>query len=460
MTIALALATYACNLPTLPKSARVSAVRCVFDLIGAAIAGHRTSGGRAACAAAPRAWGTGPAACWFSGERLTVPGAAFANAAIASALDLDDGHRAASGHPGAAVIPAVLATAEAIGANAERVLTAIALGYEIGVRISAARDFKSLHTFDSGLWCGQGAAVAAGWLRGLGPDAIANAIAIAGTTAPGQTATGYTRLMGNNVKEGIPWATATGLTAVELAANGFTGPVDLLDDDARYDQAVLTEGLGQGWRIEDTYFKLYSCCRWAHAAIDGMLEIRAQEEVAAADIVAVRIETFAQTLALNNDLVPPTLEAAQYSVPFCVAAAAVHGPAALLPLEEPMLADRAVLDCAPKITVTVDPALDSLFPAAVPARVIVETGDARFSRMIVAPRGEPTNPLGWDDLRAKFEALAKNRLPPSATTALIDAFASLDSGDLRPLLAALSAPSEVSRGRDAQSALVPEPAAG
>ena len=460
MTVALALATFACNIRTAPKSARASAVRCVFDLIGAAIAGHRTAGGSAARAAAVRAWGTGPAACWFSGERLTVPGAAFANAAIASALDLDDGHRAASGHPGAAVIPAVLATAEVVGADAERVLTAIALGYEVGVRISAARDFKSLHTFDSGLWCGQGVAAAVGWLRGLGPMAIANAIAIAGTTAPGQTATGYTRLMGNNVKEGIPWATATGLTAVELAANGFTGPVDFLDDDARYDQIVLTEGLGQRWRIEDVYFKLYSCCRWAHAAIDGMLEIRAQEEVAADDIVAVRIETFAQTLALNNDLAPPTLEAAQYSVPFCVAAAAVHGPTALLPLEEAALPDRAVLDCAAKVTVTVDPALDPLFPAAVPARVIVETPEARFSRLIVAPRGEPSNPLGWDDLRTKFETLAKNRLPPGGTAALIDAIAFLDGGDLGPLLAALPARSEAACVPHSQSALVPEAAAG
>src|SRR5262249_19377830 len=259
---------------------------------------------------------------------------------------------------------------------------------------------------------------------------------------------------------GIPWAPATGLTAVELAANGFTGPVDLLDDDARYDQGVLTEGLGQPWRIEDVYFKLYSCCRWAHAAIDGMLEIRAQEQVAADDIVAVRIETFAQTLALNNDLVPPTLEAAQYSVPFCVAAAAVHGPAALLPLEETALADRALLECARKITVTVDPALDPLFPAAVPARVIVETRGARFSRMVLAPRGEPSNPLDWDDLRAKFEALATNRLAPGATTALIDPITSLHGADLLPLLSALSARSEPARVPPSPSALVRQAAAG
>ncbi|HZF35984.1 MAG TPA: MmgE/PrpD family protein, partial [Candidatus Angelobacter sp.] len=274
MTVALALATFACNVQTPQKSVRSAAMRAVFDLIGSAVAGHGTTGGTAARKAAVQAWGDGPAACWFSGERLTVAGAAFANSAIASMLDLDDGHRAASGHPGAAVIPAVIATAEAIDAGAERVLTAIALGYESGVRISAARDFRALHTFDSGLWCGQGVAAAVGWLRGLAPETIAHAIAIAGTTAPGQTATGYTRLMGNHVKEGIAWATATGVTAVELAAHGFTGPTDFLDDATRYDPSILTAALGERWHIEDGYFKLYSCCRWAHAAIDGMLEIK------------------------------------------------------------------------------------------------------------------------------------------------------------------------------------------
>ena len=42
--------------------------------------------------------------------------------------------------------------------------------------------------------------------------------------------------MGNNVKEGIPFATALGLVAVELAAAGFTGPVDFLDEEKRYDR--------------------------------------------------------------------------------------------------------------------------------------------------------------------------------------------------------------------------------
>ena len=244
MTVAHTLAEFADATTGVTSNVRSAAVRTVFDLLAAAVAGRATSGGAAALKAAQAAWGAGPAACWLSDLHLSVPGAAFVNSAFSSMLDLDDGHRAASGHPGAAVIPAVFATAEAHGADTERVLTAIAIGYEIGVRIAAARDVGTLHTFDSGLWCGQGAAAAAGWLRGLAPARLANAIAIAGTTAPGQTATAYTKLMGNHVKEGIPFATAMGLVAVELAAAGFTGPVDFLDDESRYDRAILSADLG------------------------------------------------------------------------------------------------------------------------------------------------------------------------------------------------------------------------
>jgi 2-methylcitrate dehydratase PrpD len=437
MTIAQTFAAFAADTGSLSPQARAAALRAVFDLIACALAGRRTSGGAAALKAAPNTWGAGPASCWFSDLRLAVPGAAFVNAAFASMLDLDDGHRAASGHPGAPVIPAVLATAESHGADVERVLTAIAIGYEIGVRVAGARDVEMLHTFDSGLWCGQGVAAAVSWLRGLDPEKTAHAIAIAGTTAPGQTATGFTKHMGNNVKEGIPFATALGLVAVELAASGYTGPVDLLDDPARYDRSVLLSGLGGSWLIETTYFKPYGACRWAHAAIDAVLEIKARHRIAAGAIENIHVETFAQALSLNNELAPATLESAQYSVPFCIAAAAVHGADALLPIEPWLLKDAAVLAVSPRVTLSIEPDLDLMFPRRVPARVMVRTARGMHETTVLAPRGEPVNPMSDDDLTAKFFTIADRQISPVASAALLDAFELFRAGELAPLLATL-----------------------
>jgi 2-methylcitrate dehydratase PrpD len=437
MTVAHTLAAFAHATADVPSQVRSAAVRTIFDLLAAAVAGRATSGGAAALKAAQAAWGSGPASCWLSDRYLSVPGAAFVNSAFSSILDLDDGHRAASGHPGAAVIPAVFATAEAIGPDTERVLTAIAMGYEVGVRIAAARDVGTLHTFDSGLWCGQAAAAAAGWLRGLAPASLANAIAIAGTTAPGQTATAYTKLMGNHVKEGIPFATAMGLVAVELAAAGFTGPVDFLDDESRYDRAILTADLGTHWQIETVYFKPYGCCRWAHAAIDALIDLMESKQIGAGEIRAIRVETFSQALSLNNDLKPPTLEAAQYSVPFCLAIAAIHGADALLPLEEKCLSDRDVLGFAPLVTLSVAPDLDRMFPQSVPARIVVETASGPHQQTIFIPRGEPANSLSDSDLDAKFSTIARRRLSPEAATNLLDAVSALEAGDISPLLGSL-----------------------
>jgi len=46
-------------------------------------------------------------------SRRQTSGAAYVNRVSANALDLDDGFRRAKGHPGAGVVPAVLAVAEA-----------------------------------------------------------------------------------------------------------------------------------------------------------------------------------------------------------------------------------------------------------------------------------------------------------------------------------------------------------
>lgn len=440
MTIARQLADFVDGTKAVPPQVQAIAGAAVFDLLIAAITGFESPGARAARQAAASSWGRGPAQTWFSTLRLTAPGAAFANSAAASMMDLDDGHRAAAGHPGACIIPAVLATAESCNASAHRALTAIALGYEVAVRIAAARELDKLDTLVSGPWCGQGAAAAGAWLRGLSAPQISEAIAIAGSSAPNLAAVAYSRMMGNHVKEGIPWATATGMAAIDLAAGGFTGPQDLLDNPAVYNPATLTGGLGDSWHIDQIYFKPYSCCRWAHAAIDAVLALTENEPLAAETIREIEVHTFARALKLNNDTRPSTLEAAQYSVPFCVALAAVRGSGALLPLRESSLHDEAVLALAARVKLVVDPRLDAMFSGAVPARVEIVSGGGRFVHGVMAPKGEPSNPLSTEDLQAKFEVATKGLIDHGHACSLVDAVRALASGEIEPLRTALRVP--------------------
>jgi 2-methylcitrate dehydratase PrpD len=427
----------------LSPAARTAALRCLLDLMTAAVAGAGTPDGLAARHAACRLYAPGDSTVWFAGRRVRAVGAALANSAAASALDLDDGHRAACGHPGAAVIPAVLATAEETGAGAVELLAAIAVGYEVGVRVAAARDLSALGAYSTGRWCGYGVVAGAGWLHRLRPDRLAHALAISGVSAPNQFAagtSGYSRLTGNSVKEGIPWATATALTALQLAEAGFTGPEDILDHAPHYDAARILDGLGTRFLIERTYFKPYSACRWAHAAIDGVGALMEAHGLAAGDLLAIEIHTFDRALRLRNHRNPPTLLDAQYSLPYCVALRAVAGPDALLPLTESALGRPEVVALAEKVSLHLDPGLDSRFPVATPARVVVQTAGGMFECLVEAPTGEPDNPLPCEALRRKFRTVARCRMSREGQERLLTAIDAVAAGHLSPLLDALRMP--------------------
>ncbi len=400
------LAAFCRSVEAVDTSVAEAVRRTLQDTIGVAAAGAATPGGQASFDAAPSIWGVGKSNVWFSAGRLPPAGATFVNATYAACLDLDDGHRAAAGHPAAAIVPAVLSLSSVATIPAERLLTAVALGYEIAVRIAASRDINALRTTDTGLWCGYGTAAATGWLLGQSASVIAHAMAIAGQTATSQFATGWTRL-GHSVKEGIPWAAANGVQAAFLAAAGHTGPLDLLDDHEAFDRTRLLDGLGEDWQIERAYFKRYSCCRWAHAAIDAVLELKARHRLVAEAIDEIVIETFERALTLPNQASPASNEAAQYSIPFCVAAALCHGEAALLPLVDRHLSDPDILALAGRVRLKAEPRYAGAFPAATPATVVIVAKGDRYSHEVFYPKGEPNNPLSNEELTAKFESLSR-----------------------------------------------------
>lgn len=429
------LARWVASIDTLPDTVKTASVHVVVDAVAAAAAGHKLSGSIAARNTALDLWGQGDASIWFTSQSGSLSAASFANAMSTCILDLDDGHRAAAGHPGAAIVPAVLAAAQILNVSGERALTAIAIGYEVGVRIAASRDLRTIDTLISGRWCGQGVAAAIGWLKGDSAQHIAEAMAVAGAVAPHMLVAEYTQI-GNHTKEAIPFSVANGVMASALTSNGFNGPLDILDDEA-YNAGTLQTGTMPEWYVETTYFKPYSCCRWIHAPIDAVLSIRDQVDWNAVE--EIEVETFERTLSLNNQTHPKDVQAAQYSTPFCVAAAALRGSVCLQPLSADVLNDPHISELATKVRLTVAPDLDSMFPAAVPGRVNVKTSDNTLEKSVLAPKGEPANPMDWNELLSKLNAVAAPRLGLSQSQSLRAALTALrDEADVQPLLHELS----------------------
>jgi 2-methylcitrate dehydratase PrpD len=241
--------------------------------------------------------------------------------------------------------------------------------------------------------------------------------------------------MGNQVKEGIPWSVMTGLTALELARQGLSGPLDILDHPDYFDSAAIVGGLSRGGALAEVYFKPYACCRWIHAAIDAMIELAGGGAIGPDAIRAVDVFTFKRALQLNNEADPDTLEGAQYSLPFCLAVCLCGGADALLPLSPEWLHRPAVTTLAQRIRLHVDPALDGRFPAEAGARVRLQTTVGQFEKTVRHPLGDPAAPMNRTRRIAKFRRLAAVAMSPVAQDRLLEAVDALpDLPSAAPIL--------------------------
>ncbi|MBI5580082.1 MAG: MmgE/PrpD family protein [Deltaproteobacteria bacterium] len=431
------IASLVCALRTeyIPESALDQAALCVLDLLGAAMAGFNQNSAQSARGFARGFFPGGPAGVWFSQDGMSPLGAAFCNAAAGSALDLDDGHRAAGGHPGASLVPSAIGIGQALSAGGRDVLAGIVIGYEVAVRAAAARNPVTMDTFSTGRWCGFGAGAIRCWLEGRGPEVLSQAFAISGIHAPIQSASAYSR-MGHHTKEGIPWGTLTGLAAVDLSAQGFIGPLDIWDHPGYYRGDAIIEGFGQDWMILRTYFKPYACCRWLHAALDAWQAV-VKEGLTPGDVERIEVYTFNRAINLNNSPDPNSLEQAQFSLPFCLAVAALEGPEALLPMSADLLGRPRLASFARKVTLHHDPAIETEFPGRAGARLTVHSLKGVFSKTVQHPRGDSANPLSAEELKAKFRSLAAMRMGCDKAEEIVNSVLGLKHSSLERLSSAL-----------------------
>ncbi|MCS3765623.1 MULTISPECIES: MmgE/PrpD family protein [Bradyrhizobium] len=430
------LGNFVSNFPAsaLPVAARQTISLLVLDLIGATAAGLQSPLADAARTSALKAYGEGPITIWLTDKQSSIAGAAMANSAAASALDIDDGHRGSGGHPGAGVIPAALAVAQAVNASVSETMAAIALGYEIALRIACSRPFSTIETYATGRWVGYGAAAAVSRLLGLNATETAHALAIAGSEGPIVFLDATAKFEGSTIKEGIPPAVVAGITAAYRAQAGATGPLDLLDDGDRFTRDLLTGNLGSSWEVQKCYLKPYACCRYMHGAIDAILSMRRQGD----EIRKLRIETFDQAMRLANERAPSTLEGGQYSFYFSCALAALYGREALQPVRVERLTDARVLHLAARIEL--EPASDfaSAFPAGTPARVVLDQGNGPEEMIVRHPLGDVANPLSADQVVEKFRSIAGQNVSPQWQEEVLTAIGGLETSGFLPLLSALS----------------------
>lgn len=422
----------------LAEELREAAGLAVLDLVAAAAAGITAPGPRAVRRVASATMAGGSMPVWFAGQSSGVVGAIWCNAAAAAALDLDDGHRIARGHPGAAIIPAAFAAAQAVGATTDELLAAIVVGYEVGVAVGAARRFYA----NTGMWSGYGVVAALGYLRHTPPEQLAHAFAIAGISAPNQLHAGagpvFRAQEGSDVKEGIPWSSVTAFNALLLAEAGHTGPLALLDNDENFRLDGLAEGLGRERYITRNYMKFYACCRHVHAPVEALRGLMAQNGIDPHRIERIEVATYSGALRLANRPRPQSFTDIQFSIPYCLGLVALEGPQALMPLTE-MAFDRPdAVSLAERVSLSLDPELDARFPSETLSRVTLHAGGRSFASPVTAPLGEASARPSWSDIEDKLRKATRFVATPDQQELLLDALRRLRGGDHLPLLGALA----------------------
>ncbi len=381
------------------------AKRCLVDWMGVAIGAVDQPVSKAVRQTAA-SWGAEGQARMLCGAKTAPALAALVNATMGHALDFDDTRGHAPSHLGSPTWSAVLALAEARGADEAAALNAFITGYEvaavlgdggIGNRMQAA-GFHPTPIFGR-----LAAAAAASVLLGLDHDRTLNALGAAATTAGGMTASfgtmGKPFHSGNGAMEGV--------LAAEMASNGFAAARHIFDAAGGFADTLVQQdgpGLGTaaftaGESLFDNSFKPYACGKLIHGHIDAARELRAQ-------IDGRKIESIhCQVAAISGKLVAHAMPAeplqGKFSIAFCVAITLLGYPAQLADFSAERLADPRVRDLMPRVTLSINPDIGR-YGAIMD--IVLEDG-TELNATVEISRGNPENPLSWDDLKAKFDGL-------------------------------------------------------
>ncbi len=389
----------------------------------------------------------GAASVIGSPRRLPPALAAFANSALAHALDYDDIHDVARLHPTTVTLPAALAAAECARADVNAVLAAVALGNELMCRLGAAcaptGEGAGSDWFLTQLFGYFGACLAAGVALDLSEAEVVSGFGLAYMQLAGGKEAAFGT--GATARSIYPaFAAMGGMQAALLARAGVVGPEGALDGAAGLfrlylggdpAQATVSRLLdAEAWDWLDTEVKPWPCCRLSHPYVAAALALR--EELGgppAAGRVTVGVNASAAKLCrpLAQRRRPETLQDAKYSIPFLTAFALAHGRVDLAALGPDAPRDAAARALAERIDI-IETMPDR--PGHPPAEITVEApgGRPRTVRRDAAPVPDAAA------VRAKALDCLRHAGHGAEAAALWDRMATaLQGGSVEAFLAAL-----------------------
>jgi 2-methylcitrate dehydratase PrpD len=426
--------------------------RSIIDTVGImipALNADKTCG-RLALQVPPDFGDRGPCSVLGTGAHMSLLSAAFLNGCFVQALDYGDTVDSTGHHPSGQSLPAALALGQARRRSGRDLITAVAVGQDVGTRLSAARTGQARVRspwFPPTVLGPFSAAVAAGKVIGLDARQITNALGLALHRSHGQ-------VRAVTAAESDVRAVRYGLVAVDgvMAATMAESGVGAVHDAIRllYDtyfggeldaQAIL-DGLGEEFLGTRASVKPWPSCRASHGHVSALRHLVEQHRITPDSVEAIVLEACEFSVRELGEPAPekrrPQGSIQSKSSLQYVAAVAVAGTPRIGDFLDSELNDPARLALADRVVVQQSDDCGLILPATAEIRL----KDGRVVRHRATDiAGTPTSPLSDDELEAKFRdctAAAGRPLAAGAVSRLLDALWNLerieDLRELTPLL--------------------------
>ena len=392
----------------------------------------------------------GQASVVIDGSRASARDAAFVNGITLYSVGVNDIHRGSTSHPGGCVVPVVLAVGEWLRAPGTDLVAAMVMGYELMGRLGAAmipghwnRGFHPTGTFGA-----FGATAAASRLLHLTPQQTTWALGIAGSQAAGNKAFQADGSLTMVFHAGR--SAENGVEAAVLAQEGFTGPRTVFEDKNGFCAAgtdecridALVAGLGERYEIDQTSFRPCYGCTLTIAASRAAADILARHPRRGADDIAqVTVRCHPSALREIDDPEPETLLAARLSMQYNVALVIDRRDVFVGDIAEEDLANRNIRGLLPRIALVNDPAM-TMWGNGVRIRFRDGTED---DAEVLLPKGDPENPMTWDDMEDKFMKLTEPLRNVTAARRVIEIVRDVERTDGATLVAAITAAAHAAR---------------
>ena len=422
----------------LSQDAVYQAKRFLLDSVGCALGGYQQHDVKIALEVLDEIAGRGPATVIGTGSKIDVVSASLANALMIRCMDYNDIYwKQDPSHP-SDIFPAALACCERVKSDGKELIVGLVLGHEFEMRFCEAAfpgirergwHHATLTAFVSPIVAGR--ALRLDW------EKIQHSIGISASrhATLGAVTAGKLTMMKNTVD---PMATQSGVLAALMAEKGYTGPEHVVDGkeglthcfgpDWKLD--LLTDGLGESWRITQCGMKAFPTEGLTHTPISATLDLVKQNDLKHDHVQQVQIRSLARAADILSDpskYDPRSKETADHSLPYVIAAALVDRQVTPAQFTMEKIMDPAVRAQLKKIEVVADPEIEKVFPALQRVIVNITTKDGRtFTRQLDYPKGDPRNPLTDTEIEEKFAALAEGVLSKNAQQQLKDAIWNLE----------------------------------